>query len=188
MSRFRLKEVLRERAVVRGKVTLASGQESDYYINARSVLLHGASAHLVGHTIYDLTKHMGINTVGGMETEAIPIATAVAMTYTIMVGREKPMEGFYVRKGPKDHGLRRRVEGWIPPQARVLIVDGVMSTGGSIVKAIDVLLDKGPDGTGLDLSQIAAVVCLVDREMGGREKIEKMGLPFIPVFTAQELL
>src|ERR671923_1197437 len=107
-SRARLLELFRNRAVSFGRFTLASGKESTYYINSKKVLFNSEAVWLLGEILWDLTKELNIQAIGGLEVGAIPMATAAALHYH-MHGRA--LEGFFVRKQAKEHGSQQRVEG-----------------------------------------------------------------------------
>lgn len=174
--RSRLLALLNERAVVRQKVTLASGQTSDYYIDCRSVLFHGESASLIGDLIYQATKDLNLQAVGGPETAALPITAATTMRF-FQAGQN--VEGFFVRKETKDHGLQKKIEGRMQPGWRVAVVEDVMTTGGSAMNAIKAVQEAG--------GNIVAVVCIVDRLAGAREKFAALGLKYLPLFTLKDL-
>lgn len=175
-ARERFRELLQSRAVVHKTVTLASGQTSNYYIDGRMVLMHGESATLLGELVYQATKDLQVQAIGGPETGALPMATAATIRYH-QAGL--PMEGFYVRKDTKQHGLQKRIEGGLPDKARVAIVEDVMTTGKSALGAVQAVQEAG--------AQIVAVVCILDRLQGARELYEQMGLNFIPLFTIKDL-
>src|SRR5260221_10427979 len=115
-NRNALLNLIKTRAIIHKEVTLASGQKSSYYIDARSLFLHGPSATLIGEAIYDLTKDLPIVAIGGPAVGALPITVAATLHYHKM-GRE--MEGFFIRKEAKAHGLQKTVEGVLPPGGQV---------------------------------------------------------------------
>lgn len=175
-ARERFRDLLQSRAVIHKTVTLASGQTSNYYIDGRMVLMQGESATLLGELVYQATKDLQIQAVGGPETGALPIATATAMRY-FQAGFT--IEGFYVRKETKQHGLQKRIEGGLPEKARVAIVEDVMTTGKSALGAVQAVQEAG--------AQIVAVICILDRLQGARELYTGMGLNFLPLFTIKDL-
>ena len=132
-TRARLLELFKSRAVQFGRFTLASGKESTYYINSKKALFNGEVVALLGDQLWELTKDLDIQAVGGLEIGAIPLATAAVLRYH----REgRPLEGFFVRKQAKGHGSQDRLEGVLPAGARVAVVDDVLTTGGSVEQAI----------------------------------------------------
>ena len=110
-ARARLLELFRDRALSLGRFTLASGKESTYYINSKKVLFNGEAIWLVGEILWQLTKDLNIQAIGGLEVGAIPMATAAALHYQ-MHGRS--LEGFFVRKQAKDHGSQQRPPARLP--------------------------------------------------------------------------
>ncbi len=176
--RERLRKLLRERSVLRGKFTLASGKSSDYYIDCKLTTLDPEGAVLVGLTILDTLEQedIQIDAVGGPPIGAHPIVTAVAAVSHL---RGTPIPGFLIRKEAKSHGREKQIEGPVKPGARVLIVDDVCTTGGSTEEALEAAQKAG--------LEIAAVMSLVDREQGGSEKL-RWKYRYISLFTARELL
>src|ERR1700722_19668599 len=163
-----------------GDFTLASGQKSDYYIDCRTTTLHAEGGRLSGLVFYDLIReHMPhAVAVGGLTMGADPLVsnTATASAQTLADYTE-----ILARKAEKTHGTGRRVEGFHSPGAHVVIVDDVCTTGGSTITAIEATRDAG--------MHLAGVLCLVDREQGGRANIEAAipGVPFLSVFTATDV-
>jgi orotate phosphoribosyltransferase len=186
-----------------GDFTLASGKKSDYYIDCRTTTLHAEGGRLSGLVLYDLIrKHVPqAEAVGGLTMGADPLvsntasasAWALADHYEILeLSSELELEtgaepvptlihGFLVRKAEKTHGTGRKIEGFLKPGAHVVIVDDVCTTGGSTITAIEAAREAG--------MVVAGVLCLVDREQGGRASIEAAcnGAPFLAVFTATEV-
>jgi len=175
--RSRLLQLLKEQAVVLGKVRLSSGKESDYYLDERVVTLSPEGAYLTAKIILDMLKDMEVDAVGGPTVAADPIAGAVAAV-SYVEGR--PISGFMVRKEPKGHGMGKQVEGPIESGLKVVIVDGTMTTGASVLKAIEAVENEG--------CEVVKVILLIDRLEGGREKIEGRGYDFTAIFTRDDLL
>src|ERR1700730_6392698 len=157
-SRHRLLEILKTRAFSFGRFKLASGKESTYYINSKKALFHSEAVALLGEALWDLTKDLNMQAIAGLEAGAIPMATAAVLRYH-QEGKE--LEGFFVRKQAKGHGSQERIEGVGPPGARVAVVDDVLTTGGSVLQAIEELERVE--------AKVAVVVCIVDRLEGARE-------------------
>jgi orotate phosphoribosyltransferase len=174
--RDKLLALLRERAFRQGEFTLASGEKSDYYIDGKMIELHPAGAALIGEAFYQKIKDLRIDAIGGLAVGAIPL---VASTVVICHQRGLDIEGFWVRNEAKDHGTKKLIEGRLPPRARVVIVDDVITSGESTQKAIDAVEAAG--GT------IAQIMCLVDRQRGARERFERAGYRYEPLFTKDEL-
>lgn len=173
----RLSEVLRERSILRGRFTLASGRTSDYYLDCRRTTLDPEGANLVGRCVLDVVDRQGLHPefVGGLTMGADPIAASVAVL-SWQAGR--PIPAFLVRRAAKDHGTGRRIEGWIRKDSEVLVVEDVVTTGGSTLEAIAAIEDAG--------ARVAAVVAVIDREEGGAEALGRYR--FFPLFRARDLL
>jgi orotate phosphoribosyltransferase len=175
-----------------GHFTLASGATSDYYIDCRTTTLHAEGGRLTGHAILELLEANNIQAeaVGGLTMGADPIvsnvATASAQRALDRSAQSNPaaslIHGFLVRKAEKQHGTARRIEGFLQPGARVIIVDDVCTTGGSTITALEAAREAG--------MVIAAVVCIVERqEANGRAAVEAaaQGAPFLSLFTANDV-
>src|SRR5712692_10098051 len=119
-SRARLLELFKARAFSFGRFRLASGKESSYYINSKKALFNSEAIWLLGDVLWDLTKDLNIQAIGGLEVGAIPMATAAVLRYH---EEGRSLEGFFVRKEAKGHGSQERVEGTIPAGARVAVID-----------------------------------------------------------------
>lgn len=173
----RLLQLLKERAVTLGKVRLSSGRESDYYLDERVVTLSPEGAYLTAKIILDMLKDVEVDAIGGPTVAADPIVGAVT---AVSYAEGRPISGFIVRKEPKGHGMGKQVEGPIARGLKVVVVDGTMTTGTSILKAIEAMEKEG--------CQVVKVLLLVDRLEGGREKIQNRGYDFAAVFTRDDLL
>jgi orotate phosphoribosyltransferase len=166
-DRQRLVEQIRDKAVVHGRVTLASGREADYYVDLRRVTLDAEAAPLVGRVMRDLTADLGADAAGGLTLGADPVATA--MLHAAAAAGER-LDAFVVRKEEKTHGLQRRIEGPDVTGRRVLAVEDTSTTGGSVLTAVEALRAAG--------AEVAAVAVIVDRDTGAREKVEAEGLEY----------
>ncbi len=166
-DREQLIEHITNLAVVRGRVTLASGREADYYVDLRRVTLDGAAAPLVGSVMRELVADWEFEAVGGLTLGADPVAVAMLHDAAREGGR---LDAFVVRKESKAHGLPRRIEGPEVAGRRVLVVEDTSTTGGSVMTAVDALREAG--------AEVIGVAVIVDRDTGAREKIEAAGLPY----------
>ena len=180
-SRARLAEIIRKRSFGRGEITLASGRKSDFYFNLKPTMLDPEGAALLAELTFEALKDDGLDYVGGLEMGAVPIAGAVAQL-SFMLGA--PMQAFFVRKKPKEHGAKLSIEGLMPGETlagkRVVIVEDVTTTGGSAMKAVDAVRDAG--------ATVAFVLSLVDREEGATEAFAAQGLDFRAIYRASEFL
>lgn len=178
-ARDRLAELLRERSVKLGDFTLASGARSTYYIDARLTTMSSEGQRLVGEVALDAIRSAGWDPgwVGGLTLGADPVAYAIAHRSS-MDGPS--VDAFTVRKAPKGHGTGRQIEGGLPHDARVVLLEDSVTSGGSALKAAEVVSAHG--------AEILGVLALVDREEGGRDAIEAAGYPFVALFPAKDLV
>ena len=179
-SNARLATLLRERALVRESVVLSSGRRSSFYFDARQVLLDPEGAALAGELMWAHLARSGPRAVGGLTLGADPLVCAVSATAWAAGER---VTGFFVRKEAKKHGLQQWIEGpFIEEGTPVAVVDDVLTSGGSLVAAVE----KARQAGGVVVS--ASVV--IDRGEGGREVAEEAlgGAPLYALFTADELL
>jgi orotate phosphoribosyltransferase len=169
-----LLEMIKELAVVHGRVTLSSGQQADWYIDLRRVLLDGRAAPVAGRVMLDVTESLDFDAVGGLTLGADPVATAMLHA---AAARGRRLDAFVVRKSEKAHGLQRRIEGPDVAGRRVLAVEDTSTTGGSVLTAVDALAEAGATVVG-----VAVVV-----ERGARPRIAERGLPYLPAFELADL-
>ena len=178
----RLAELVNELSVVRGKVTLASGLESDFYVDMRRATLHHEAAPLIGHVMLDMLEEAGLGTdeidaVGGLTMGADPVAAAMLHA---AASRGLDLDAFVVRKAAKDHGMRRRIEGPDVAGRSVVVLEDTSTTGGSPLEAVEeALREAGAD--------VRAVAVIVDRATGARERIEAAGLPYYAALGLADL-
>jgi orotate phosphoribosyltransferase len=162
------------KGVVRGKVVLSSGQEADWYVDLRRVLLNGPAARVAGRVMLDLTRGLNFLAVGGLTLGADPVAAAM-MHAAAEQGR--PLNAFIVRKAEKAHGLQRRIEGPEVAGLPVLAVEDTSTTGKSVLTAVDALTEAG--------AEVVGVAVVVDR--GARAAVEERGLPYLAAFELADL-
>jgi orotate phosphoribosyltransferase len=173
-AREELLEELSTHALVIGEVTLASGRRASYYVDAKRALLRPRGFRAAGELVASTAAELGARAVGGMSIGADPVACAA-----LTAGDE--LRAFFVRKQRKGHGLQRWVEGpQLEPGTRCLVVEDVVTTGGSTVSAIERIAAEG--------LEIVGTLCVVDRMAGGGEAIEAAGgAPFRALVTIDEL-
>lgn len=179
-ARCALRELAaRTGAFSRGQFRLSGGGVSDWYFDARRLLNHGQGAFVAGLAIYDAARAAGAEAVGGPALGALPLVSAT-IVHAEMNGVE--LTGFYVRESRKDHGAARLIEGIFPEDssAPVAIVDDVVTSGASILAAIDAAEARG--------NPIAATICLLDREEGGREALAARGYELKTILSAADVL
>jgi len=184
-ARAGLREMLQTKSIVRGDFTLSSGAKSNYYIDCKLTTLDPEGIWLVGQLMHELirkeqsARKVNVNAVGGLTMGADPIALAIGM-YSHWAKDPTSLHVFSVRKSPKAHGQTKLIEGNFKRGDAVVVIDDVVTRGESTIAAINAIEKEG--GT------IAFVVVLVDRQEGGREKIEAMGHPVVALFTKKDLL
>jgi orotate phosphoribosyltransferase len=177
--RDRLLELLRERSLETGDFVLASGARSSYYIDCRRTTMHAEGQVLVGQLGFELLKGSGLDpdSVGGLTMGADPVSYALA--YTSWLAGD-PVHAFSVRKQAKEHGRGKRIEGSFEPGHRVLVIEDVITSGGSALEACAAVEAEG--GT------VLGVLAILDRESGGREALERAGYRVLSLFRIGELL
>jgi orotate phosphoribosyltransferase len=175
-DRDRLCAMIRELAVVHGRVTLASGRQADYYVDLRRITLHAAAAPLVGRVLLRLAAGWDFEAAGGLTMGADPVAAAMLHA---AAGQGRALDAFAVRKEGKAHGLQRRIEGPDVAGRRVLAVEDTSTTGGSVLTAVEALRAAGAD--------VVGVAVIVDRGTGAREAIEAAGLGYRAAFGLADL-
>jgi orotate phosphoribosyltransferase len=173
-ARERLTEELREHALVLGEVTLTSGLTAQYYVDAKRAILRRAGFMALGELLAERVAAWDATAVGGLTMGADAVTCAA-----LAAGAD--VKGFFVRKETKRHGLSRRIEGpLLAPEDRCLVVEDVVSTGGSTVVAIEALQEAG--------HEICGVVTVLDRLAGGGERIEAAaGAPYLALVTVDDI-
>ncbi len=176
--RENLKKILKDNSILHGKFTLSSGKESNYYIDARLSTLHPEGLYLIGKIFLDeIYKNPEIGVVGGPTMGADPIVgSIISLSYQF----GNPLKGFIVRKGEKDHGTGKLIEGNLSSGDKVAIVEDVATTGASIIRSMEAAEKVG--------AGVEKVLVIVDRKEGAREKLEDMGYEFFSIFEIEELL
>ncbi len=179
-NRQRLAEIILARAFKYSEnppFTLASGRTSPYYFNCKPVTLDPEGMNLIGHILFDMLAGSSVTAAGGLTLGADPIANALAV---ISFQRGNPIKSFTVRKETKGHGTKRRIEGAVKPGEKVVILDDVITTGGSTITAIESVRAEG--------LIVDRVIALIDREEGGRENIQKLVGRVDAVFKRTEIM
>jgi orotate phosphoribosyltransferase len=173
-----LRRLLLERSVRRGDFVLSSGQRSSYYIDCRLTTMSAEGMVLIGRMGWEAIRRMEWRprAVGGLTMGADPVAYAIAAASR---GTELEMDGFSVRKEAKGHGTGRLIEGNFRAGDSVVVVEDVITTGGSASKAAEAVREEG--GT------ILGVLAVVDRQEGGRQALEDQGIKVVALTTASEL-
>ncbi len=172
-----LRQLLRQKSLITGvERVLSSGRISNYYIDARMTTLDPKGAQLVARLILEVLRPFEVDAIGGPTLGADPIVAAVA---ALSAETDHPLPAFIVRKEPKQHGERKMIEGPFKRGWRVCIVDDVVTTGGSTLKACQAVEEEG--------GIVVLTLAIVDRQEGGRENLEAKGYTFVSLLTRDEL-
>ena len=176
--RKKLLELLKKEAFFKKKVKLSSGKISNYYVDVRRVSLSPEGVYLISNLIWKIIKNFDIDAVGGPTLGADPLVSGVCY---IAYKKNKGLKGFLIRKTAKTHGGKKMIEGQdIIAGERVILFDDVATSGGSIVKSIEVLKTIKV--------QVIGAVTVIDREEGAKETLEKIGCPLYALFTKSDFL
>lgn len=174
--REKLLELLKRDAWFKGEVKLASGKVSDFYIDVRRVSLTSEGIYYISHSIWDMIKNDTIHAIGGPTLGADPIVGGVCM---VAHGKRKYLKGFLMRKTPKEHGRQQLIEGKeLLAGERVVVIDDVATSGGSLLKAVEVLQKEKVI--------VVKAVTVIDREEGAAEKFSKIGVPLQSIFKRSD--
>lgn len=177
-ARPELLELLRTLSYRRGRVVLASGKESDFFIDCKPTVLTAKGHCLVGELMLDALRHLPkCDAVAGVALGGCPLASAVSLTSEL---RNRPLNALYVRKQAKDHGTQNLVEGELYPGIRVALLEDVITTGGSTLQAVEALKALH--------AEVVGVVVLVDRLEGGVENLHRAGLEVMALYTRHDFL
>ena len=174
-DRQELIRLFHQRALKFGDFTLASGKKSTYYLDGKQISLHSAGLRLVSLGLLDLLADVPFDAIGGMTIGADPIVGGVLVA---AAERNVSLDGFLVRKEPKGHGTQRYVEGPVVPGASVVVIDDVVTSGGSALEAVDRIVEFG--------CKVVCVVGIVDRKEGGAANFAARGLPFRSLLTIED--
>jgi orotate phosphoribosyltransferase len=177
LARQKLFAILKEKAFRRGRITLASGRESDFYFDMKPAMLDPEGAALMAELILQEIQDVKADCVGGLEMGAVPLIAPVAMR-SLDFGRRLP--GFFVRKAVKDHGTKKRVDGNDIAGKSVVILEDVTTTGGSAMDAVKAVTEAG--------AKVALVISILDRGEGAADLYAEAGIPFKSLFRAEEFL
>ena len=175
-ARARLLDLIKEKAIVHGRVTLSSGKEADYYVDLRRISLDGAASPRVGIVLRDLIADLDDEAVGGLTLGADPVATSV-LHASAAAGDRK--DAFVVRKAGKAHGLQQRIEGPSIEGRRVVVVEDTTTTGNSPLDAVDAAREAG--------AEVLAIATIADRATGAAERFADAGIEYRFVYGLDEL-
>lgn len=175
----RLAQLILEKSYREGEFVLTSGRKSDYYFDCKPTALHPEGSFLIGSIFCDMLDSVDVQGVGGMTLGADPLVSSVTVVSWI---RKRPLPGFIVRKQSKGHGTNQFLEGLanFAPGQKVAMLEDVVTTGGTLLKACERVRDAGLD--------IVAVLTVLDRQEGGRENLAAAGYELLPIFTRADLV
>lgn len=181
LDRSTVFELIKQKSFFRGRITLSSGKESDFYFDMKPTMFSPDGAEALAELILRRLHTVSVDFIGGLALGAIPLVACVAMASK----REgEPIPGFFVRKEIKNHGTKRLVEGLAIGESladkSVVILDDVTTTGGSAMIAVEAAKREG--------ARVALVLAVVDRQEGAAEFYRAAGVPFDSLFTASEFL
>jgi orotate phosphoribosyltransferase len=177
--RRELLELILEISFRRERVVLASGRESDFYLDLRQTLMRPRGVRLAGELVLErLLAGTGVEAVGGMAVGAVPLVSAV-LAAAAARDPDTRLVGFFVRKEAKRHGLGRRIEGAFAAGQTVALLEDTVTTGASTLEALDAVLAEG--------AKVARVLCLVDRGEGAEKAFAERGLALEALFTRADL-
>lgn len=174
-----LEALLLQRSVAFGDFVLASGQRSTYYVDARRTTMSAEGLALIGRLGVKAIRGAGWvpNSVGGLTMGADPVAYAIARA---SLDAPPVLDAFSVRKAAKEHGTKRRIEGNFRPGSAVVVVEDVVTSGGSALQAVEAIRAEG--------GRVVGILAVVDREQGGREAIQAAGLQVVFITTTSRFL
>lgn len=176
-EREELRQIIIKKAYFKEKITLSSGKESDYYIDARLVTLSARGAYLCARMILDMVVNDDIDAIGGPTLGADPMVGAVAV---LSLQADRPLNTFIIRKTSKAHGKRQQIEGpALKEGANVVLIDDVATTGKAFIQSIDVLTELG--------IHARKAICVIDRGEGARETMARKNCELISIFDISEI-
>jgi len=179
--RMRLLQIIREKSYEKGEITLTSGRKSHFYVDGKQTTLDSEGGYLVGKLFHEMITRskIPVEAVGGPTLGADPIVTAISIVSYL---EGVPIPAFIIRKEPKKHGKALWIEGDnnLRPGTKVAVVEDVVTTGGSILRAIEITEAQG--------FRVVQVLALVDREEGGRENLAKKGYTLESIFTKRDIV
>ena len=174
-------EIIRERSFRRGKFRLASGRESELYFNLKPTMMWPRGALLAAQAFLDRIHAEQVEYIGGLEMGAVPLIGAIA---AVGEAEGRPVKTFFVRKAKKEYGAQQQVEGLADGESlaghKVMVLDDVATTGGSILKAIEAARDSG--------AEVQTAMVIVDRDEGAKEALAEHGVRLLSVFSGPSFL
>lgn len=174
-DKVRLKELIKERALTFGEITLASGGMSTFFFDMKMVSMNPEGSNLISDILLEILKSEDVDYIGGLESGAIPIVSSLCTKSWI---NERPISGFFVRKKPKERGTKKWIEGNLEENSRVILLDDVTTKGGSVLKAVERVREKN--------CKVDKVITIVDRLAGAKENLKSQDIELIALFTKDD--
>jgi orotate phosphoribosyltransferase len=175
-DRARLRQIIAERCFKKGDFTLASGKKSDVFFNLKPAMMDPEASNLLAEAILDVLRREGVRSVGGLAMGAVPLVASVCTkSYP-----DYPLEAFFVRKQIKDHGIMQQIDGNLTEGAEVVLLEDVVTTGGSVMIAVEAARAKG--------CKVKCILTVVDRMEGARENLEREGLRLESLYTREDFV
>jgi orotate phosphoribosyltransferase len=174
----RLREIIKQRSLLTegGPFKLASGAMSNYYLDMKPTMFSAEGLNLIADVVYDLLREdPSVDSIGGLELGSVPITSAI----TMRSWRERPIDGFVVRKEKKGHGTDKKIDGNFRPNTNVVLFEDVTTRGGSVLEAVRAVRARG--------ATVTKVIAIVDRLEGAAENLRKEGIELVAVFTTRDL-
>jgi orotate phosphoribosyltransferase len=174
--RTRLLQIIKAQSLLTGaEFTLASGQRSGFFFDMKKTMFHPEGAALVGDIIFEMIAgDVDVQYIGGLEIGAIPMAVSVSARSW----PTRPINAFFVRKAPKDHGAINLIDGQFRPNSKVILFEDVTTTGGSVMKAVRAVRDQG--------CTVEKIITIVDRGEGAPANLKKENLELVAIFTMDD--
>jgi orotate phosphoribosyltransferase len=170
-----LRRLIETLSLTRGNFTLASGRSSNYFFDLKPTMLHPDGSALLADALLARMEDLGADYVGGLVMGAVPLTVGLVMRSR---ASDHPLKGFWVRKEQKDHGAAKLVDGHLPDNAKVVVLEDVTTTGGSAMKAIKEVQARG--------GQVLALLTVIDRLEGARENLAKDGIELLSLYTTKD--
>jgi orotate phosphoribosyltransferase len=176
-DKARLLEIIKAKSFLRGEFKLASGATSNYYLDMKPTAFDAEGGALIAELVYGLIRDQtDVVAVGGLELGAVPIIAAVSARSA----RERPVQGFVVRKATKDHGTAKKIDGNFTANSTVVLIDDVTTKAGSVMQAVEAVRAQG--------ATVKSIISIVDRLEGAEANLKAVGIDLIALYTTKDLM
>lgn len=175
-KRERVRQIIKEKSYSRRKITLASGRESEFYLDMKPTMMDPEGSAILAELVFARLSDVRLDYIGGLEMGAVPL---IAPINAVSFNKGRPLPGFFVRKQRKEHGTQKIIEGIDSIDGkRVVILDDVTTTGESAMQAVTMVQEEG--------AEVVLVLAIVDREEGAAEFYRRAGIPFDSLYSASD--